>query len=629
MLLKKDLLKYFFIVLAIRGGVFAQGDCLLRSRAFSNIDSSISCIETCVSCGIMDTAAYVNTICHLSDLYNKKSLYVRSEKRLFGLIPLLQPKLRKVLLGRVYNQLANTYKLSKQVALALKYYLESIKIFEAEKSPSDLVKVYTDMAEYNRSVAHFDEARNYIKKAIDTYTRSKVNDIPKLIRVYNRYAAILNESSDSDSCLIFSLKALNLSRQIGDLNSEATSLNEIGYAMKNRRHVDSSMKCYKKAVELWTKTGADADAAHGIFNMASLMSHNFFPKKEIIPYYESIIRRVKEKKVDYPLDQVYFELSNCYFFLGDSLTCYKIRQDYFSALIQQKQKIFDAEVSNIREKYENEKYKKEISKVSGELEVTEKNLDQKKQENLIIYLSLGILIILMITIGFLAKKINSTNKTLKVKNREKDSLIQEIHHRVKNNLQFVSSLINMQINSSKTSLEVDSLSDASRRIRSMALVHEMLYNQDDLSGIEIKKYLTELISSINDIVNSKKIPIRFNLDCEVMMFESSKAIALGMITSELVSNSIKYAFSETTEPRIDISLHKMDSLGNISFTVRDNGKGLKAESQEVPEKLGMRLINIFSRQMKGEYTFNNNNGLVYTLVFKETGKNGKSESTDS
>ncbi|MGZ4043867.1 MAG: tetratricopeptide repeat protein, partial [Bacteroidia bacterium] len=232
MLLKKDLLKYFFIVLAIRGGVFAQGDCLLRSRAFSNIDSSISCIETCVSCGIMDTAAYVNTICHLSDLYNKKSLYVRSEKRLFGLIPLLQPKLRKVLLGRVYNQLANTYKLSKQVALALKYYLESIKIFEAEKSPSDLVKVYTDMAEYNRSVAHFDEARNYIKKAIDTYTRSKVNDIPKLIRVYNRYAAILNESSDSDSCLIFSLKALNLSRQIGDLNSEATSLNEIGYAMK-------------------------------------------------------------------------------------------------------------------------------------------------------------------------------------------------------------------------------------------------------------------------------------------------------------------------------------------------------------------------------------------------------------
>jgi two-component sensor histidine kinase len=281
-------------------------------------------------------------------------------------------------------------------------------------------------------------------------------------------------------------------------------------------------------------------------------------------------------------------------------------------------------VNNIREKYENEKYKAQISQVSGELRKSEKHLGQKKRENLIIYVSLAILVILILTIALLARKISRANKTLTIKNNEKDTLIQEIHHRVKNNLQFVSSLINMQINSSKTSLEVDSLSDASRRIRSMALVHEMLYNQDDLRGIEIKKYLTELISSINDIVNSKKIPISFNIACEVMMFETSKAIALGMITSELVSNSIKYAFAETAEPQIDIDLHKLAADDNISFSVRDNGKGFVVGTQDATEKLGMRLISIFSRQMKGEYTFNNNKGLVYTLIFKDAVNNGKS-----
>lgn len=614
---------------AFHGVMFSQGDCLLRAKSCSNIDSSIRCIESCLSSRITDTAAYVNAICHLSGFYNKKSFYTKSEKKLLGTLDFLKNNKQSELRARVYNTLANTYKLNKEIALALKYYLKAIEILELRNDNAGLIQVYTDLAEYNRSIANFNEAKKYIHKGISLYESNHSNNIPQLIKLFNRFAAIQNESSTGDSAMILSLAALKLARAINDKNAEAISLNEIGFFLKNKHIVDSSMKCYKKAVELWTEIGADADAAHGTFNMASLMSHNHFPKKQIIPYYESIIRLVKEKNVDYPLDQVYFELSNCYFFLGDSLACYKIRENYFSALIQKKQKIFDTEVNNIQEKYENEKYKVQISKVSGELRESKNDLYQKKKENLVIYLSLGVLIVLMIIIILLTKKVNSTNKSLKVKHKEKDTLIQEIHHRVKNNLQFVSSLINMQINSSKTSIEVDSLSDASRRIRSMALVHEMLYNQDDLTGIEIKKYLTELISSINDIVNSKKIPIRFNLDCEVLMFETSKAIALGMITSELVSNSIKYAFADTSSPLINISLHKVYNTGTICFTVSDNGRGLWTQSQQEPEKLGMRLINIFSRQMKGEYTFNNNNGLVYTLLFEYTVKNGKSENIDS
>jgi two-component sensor histidine kinase len=621
-LLKRAFFKYFLILL-LPGVVVAQGDCLALAKSFSNIDTAIRRTEACIPQQITDTAAHVNVICHLSTLYNKKSLYVRSEKKLLALIPMLGNKNQGTLLAKVYNSLANTYKLSKDIGAALKYFLKSIELFELQNDHRGLIQVYTDMAEYNRSLANFGEAKRYIRKALALYEANQVNDVPRLLKIYGRYAAIQNESSGGDSALHLSLAALKLAREINDKNAEAVSLNEIGFFMKNRNRVDTAMKCYQRAVDLWTGIGADADAAHGLFNQASLMSHNGFPRRMIIPYYENIIKLVKEKNVDYPLDQVYFELSNCYFFLGDSLSFFRIRQDYFIALLQKNQKIFDTEVSNIREKYENEKYKAQISKVSDELKESEKNLDQKTRENVIIYVSLVILLVLVIIIALLARKVNSANKTLKIKNSEKDTLIQEIHHRVKNNLQFVSSLINMQINSSKTSIEVDSLSDASRRIRSMALVHEMLYNQDDLSGIEIKKYLTELISSINDIVNSKKIPIIFNIKCEVMIFETSKAIALGMITSELVSNSIKYAFVNTTQPRIDIRLQKMDKEDFISFSVRDNGTGLKAGRQEETEKLGMRLISIFSRQMKGEYTFNNDNGLVYTLVFKDTGNNGK------
>jgi two-component system, sensor histidine kinase PdtaS len=616
--LRKLILGYLLVTVGSFGNAYAQ-DCQDQLKPFSNIDSSIRYMEKCIEDkSSRDTSAYVNDLCRLSVLYNKKSLYVRSEKKLNQLVPLLRHKHHKVLLGKVYNQLANTYKLKQDMAAALRYYFRAVDILESEKQKSALITVYVDMAEYYRSLARFDEARNYIGKAFHIYRGLTNGDTARLIKIYHRYAAIENESSDTDSSMYYSLEALNLARLVNDKNSQAISLNEIGFFLKNRHKVDTAMKCYRKAVQLWTEIGADADAAHGIYNIAMLMSHNFFPKKEIIPYYESIIRLVKEKKIDYPLDQVYFELSNCYFFLGDSLSCYRIREDYYVALMDKERKLFNTEVSNIKEKYENEKYKTQISNVSTELEESKKNLDQKKRENLIIYVSLGILVILAIIIALLAKKISNTNRILKVKNKEKDSLIQEIHHRVKNNLQFVSSLINMQINSSKTSTEIDSLNDASRRIRSMALVHEMLYNQDEMDGIEINKYLTELIGSIDDIVNSKKIPIHFNIECEVMIFETPKAIALGMITSELVSNSIKYAFNGIKEPRIDIYLHADKNSGSVTFRVSDNGRGLMTQSPEQPEKLGMRLISIFSRQVKGTYDFKNDDGLVYTLEFKNT-----------
>ncbi|MBA3663777.1 MAG: hypothetical protein H0W61_06160 [Bacteroidetes bacterium] len=614
--MRKVILAYLLVLLGFGGTAYGQ-DCQALVKPFSNIDSSIRYMEKCIeSAGLTDTSAYVNAWCRLCALYDKKSLYVRSEKKLNELVQLLRYKNHKLLLGTVYGQLGNTHKLKNDVAPALHYYLKAIDIFEKENSAPALINVFIDMAEYNRSIANFEEARTYIGKALALYDATKYKDTARLIKIYNRFAAIENENSNSDSSMYYSLKSLELARKLNDKNAQAISLNEIGFFLKNKHKVDTAMKCYRKAVALWTEIGADADAVHGIYNIALLMSHNFFPKKGIIPYYEKIIRLVKEKKVDYPLDQVYFELSNCYFFMGDSLNCFRLRQDYYLALIEKKEKLFDAEVSNIKEKYENGKYKSRISTVSNELVESEKNLDEKKSENLIIYLSLAVLLILIVIIALLAKKINNTNRILNAKNKEKDSLIQEIHHRVKNNLQFVSSLINMQINSSKTTTEIDSLNDASRRIRSMALVHEMLYNQDEMEGIEINKYLTELMASIDDIVNSKKIPIHFNIECEVMQFETPKAIALGMITSELVSNSIKYAFTETKEPRIDIYLNTDKNTGEISFIVRDNGKGLIGSPAEQPEKLGMRLISIFSRQVQGTYTFKNDNGLVYTLEFK-------------
>ena len=126
--------------------------------------------------------------------------------------------------------------------------------------------------------------------------------------------------------------------------------------------------------------------------------------------------------------------------------------------------------------------------------------------------------------------------------------------------------------------------------------------------------MQKLISSIDELVNTQKIPIEFELNVYEINASPSQAIALGMINSELISNAIKYAFVHEKKPKIKVELQRIKENVFV-YSVSDNGTGYDFSTAE-NNKLGMRLISIFSRQLKGKYEFKNENGLVYTLQFE-------------
>lgn len=194
---------------------------------------------------------------------------------------------------------------------------------------------------------------------------------------------------------------------------------------------------------------------------------------------------------------------------------------------------------------------------------------------------------------------------------EQIALLQEVHHRVKNNLQVITAMLKMQINSIKDEGNQKVLIETSRRINSMSLVHEMLYNKNKLETISVKEYLTELVSKLNEVIHDKQMPIHFALDIEDVKFDINDCVSIGMITSEVISNAIKYAFCNTSHPTIKINLHYSSIDKIVIYTIEDNGIGFKKDSSEAG--LGMRLIDIFSRQMEAEYEITNNKGLVYTF----------------
>jgi len=213
--------------------------------------------------------------------------------------------------------------------------------------------------------------------------------------------------------------------------------------------------------------------------------------------------------------------------------------------------------------------------------------------------------------------LEKSHQKILAQNKEKDGLIQEVHHRVKNNLQLISSLVSMQIESLKESKSKNILLETYNRISSMALVHEVLYTKQNVSFISLKTYLSDLIHNINEMVNSEQINIQFNKSLEDIKLNVSDCIAMGMIANESISNAIKYAFKNSKHPKIDINLKYDKSTQKITFSIKDNGVGINQKFLEnIDESLGLRLITIFSKQLGASLEISNKKGTKILIQFK-------------
>lgn len=216
--------------------------------------------------------------------------------------------------------------------------------------------------------------------------------------------------------------------------------------------------------------------------------------------------------------------------------------------------------------------------------------------------------------------ITEQNEALKSSLQDKEVLIKEIHHRVKNNLEVISSLLQMQ-NRRETNDQVkDALSKSQSRIYAIALVHEMLYQNSDLATINMKSHLERLSSAMIDLYAHHK-NISVNLNADDIYLSMDYAILIALIVHELFLNSIKHAFVHSNHGQIDIFIRNTPN-GAIEFGVNDNGIGINPDTIKTSTSLGCELINTITEfQLNGEIITDSTNGFSCSITFvpKEKG----------
>lgn len=203
---------------------------------------------------------------------------------------------------------------------------------------------------------------------------------------------------------------------------------------------------------------------------------------------------------------------------------------------------------------------------------------------------------------------------------EKDSLLKEIHHRVKNNLQMVSSLLSLQTKNTRSKAAIQALEEGKSRVKAMALIHQKLYQNEDLSVIEMQGYIESLINSVQSVYKKGGHNINIIIDAEGVELDIDRAIPFGLILNELVSNSFKYAFPDEvrkeTEEKISIYLSKDSEKGYFEYS--DNGVGLPEESDlNQNASMGIRLMNRLANQLQSTLNIDKTSeGVRYWFNFK-------------
>ncbi len=548
-------------------------------------------------------------------------------------------------LGAAHINLAFIYHRIGMFDSASYHYKQCIPYFEKINEVRGLAFAENNMGLISQGKGEYGKALFYFQSSLKK--KFELNAFASIAGTYNNMGIIKMEQKNYIEAIDLFNKSINLKDSIGDTKTIPSSIGNIGLVHSKMGKYTEAISYFKDAYQMAIEEDVDGENLFNADGLADAYNlNNELDSAE--KYADEALERAIESNVQYVLASTYQTLGSIdqkrgnidkaedYFIKGlqiakenellvfiesSSSALYKFYKEqnnlqkaleYLELNKATNDSLFNADMTEQLTTMELDfsfQQEKDSINFRFEREKIDLNADLKRKTLIQNFTTIGLLIavIFIIIVYRFYRLKNRSNQQLSEKNdiisnalKEKDHLIKEIHHRVKNNLQIVSSLLNIQSKFVNDKEAEKAIQDMQNRVVSMSLVHQNLYTSQSVTHIFTDEYIKSLADSVNKTFNDLDEPVMFETNIERVKISSNQAVKLGLAINEILTNSFKHAFPDSFEgnPHIKVSVDKKDD--SVKLAVEDNGVGFEKGKRE--ESYGLRLLKSLTKSMNGILT---------------------------
>jgi len=481
---------------------------------------------------------------------------------------------------------------------AIGNYMSAIKIFEKLKDSSNVASSCNAIAICFSSMNDYKKAIEYNLKNLAI--RESLKDKIAVAQSCNNLGYVYKQYNRPDQAIVYLLKSIALYQNETDSSLLILPLQNLGAVMKMKGRQAAAERYLLRSLNICDRYGDKENKGRGDLDLAELyLAENKLPGALTNAKTAGVIAREL---------QMPDLLMNAY---ADEAKIYAAQGNYKDALIATnrsnmlKDSLFtlakNRSISDIETKYRTAEKEKDIAALSIKNQLETQVVTQQKKSIIVLVTGACMLVVLLVFAYRSYRRESRARQQVK-------TLMRDLHHRVKNNLQILSGLFSMQIGELSDGKAKNTLKENESRLASMNLIHSKLYLNEKNTQIEMTAYVSKLIEHISTSFDAEQnITINMHFSDDVINMEADKAVAVGIIINELACNAYKYAFNDGGG-ELTLALERDRKKLKLKFS--DNGKGLKTGNAG-KESFGLKLVRLMSKQLNATISCGNDNGAWY------------------
>jgi two-component sensor histidine kinase len=525
-------------------------------------------------------------------------------------------------IGRARGMEANYQRRKGNYDEAIRIGLEVTRLYDSLELWIRVVKMKAFVADVYKEMGGEKGTPEYLRKGLDLAKEGQLiaereSYYPGMVFTRNEQGIILRDMSYRmnrpdlmDSAFNLYQKALSIIKETGEAEEELGALynNTAQVYLEHYKDYARALDYEFQAVDFNNKRNNKIGLTHN-YNTISDIYTQMGRLEEADQYAHRMLALSREVKAPFRELNAYSQLTeiNRKMKRYDSALFYRELNSELSDSLNNLEK--GNQIAEAQTKYETSEKEERISELD--------KLNQLKNERL--WLASGLAAVFAIMIGISIAQNRRLKKQKKEISAQSDRLqwmMKELHHRVKNNLQIVSSLLNLQTYRLKDEETVAAIKESQLRVQAMSLIHQRLYQVEDVSMVNFKLYLDDLVETLMRSYGYGADDFDLQINVEKEFLDVDTVMPMGLLVNEIITNSFKYAYKNVKRPLLHINLRSVDE--QLQLDIRDNGPGLENAPTGNKPGFGKKLIDALSRQLKASCSVNSENGTSYHFIIPGT-----------